>query len=191
MHDNVAFGISGNAFEAHEWGQYYNNQAYDSGTGFAGVSLDLNSKASIHDNLSHHNNYGIWLNQGTVANNRVYDNATYGIWLNQGSVTATGNKVYDNATGIYSDAYYGTNSIANNLIYDSTSRGIQLNSVQTSNGTFSVTNNTVMELNADASGCLRLQPERGPQEQHPLVRRSRTLRHQRRQRRPERLHQRL
>ena len=70
--------------------------------------------------------------------------------MTSAAVTVIGNKIYDNGTGIFADTYYGTNVIANNLIYDSTSRGIQLNNVQSSGGTMSLTNNTVMELNADA-----------------------------------------
>ena len=148
VHDNVAYGITTNAFEFHEWGQFYNNQAYDSGTGFAGVYLSGN--ASIHENLSHHNTTGISLNSGAAVNNRVYANTT-GIYLTGGNgATAVGNTIYDNATGIYADTYLASNSIVNNLIYDNSARGVQLTNVQTSGGTFTFTNNTVMELASDA-----------------------------------------
>jgi len=65
-------------------------------------------------------------------------------------VTVTGNRLYNNSTGIYADNYYGNNYITNNLIYDDVGRGIYLIGVQTSGFTMTVSNNTVMELNANA-----------------------------------------
>jgi len=73
-----------------------------------------------------------------------------GLYLGYGGWTVSGIVSYDNSTGIQSQGYHSDNTIANSLVYDSRDRGVWLDNVQTSNGTLSLTNNTVMELNADA-----------------------------------------
>ena len=145
-HDNVAYGISGNAFEVHGYGQVFHNQAYDSTTGFALAG----ASGTVHDNTAWANSNGFWANSGTVANNRAYGNTT-GITMTNGWVTVTGNRVYDNSqTGIWADPYSGNNYITNNLVYDNSGRGIQLNGVQRGGYTMTVSNNTVMELGSNA-----------------------------------------
>ncbi len=150
-HDNVAYGIDGNAFEVRGSGQVYNNQAYDSGRGFV-----VYDSAVAHDNSAWADTTGFYGVSGTIANNRAYGN-TKGIWLTSyitapvgQAVTVTGNQVYNNAIGIYSDADIGNDYITNNLVYNDTQKGIYLYDVQDDNGTMTVTNNTVMELSCNA-----------------------------------------
>ncbi|MBI3867660.1 MAG: right-handed parallel beta-helix repeat-containing protein, partial [Verrucomicrobia bacterium] len=144
-HDNVAYGISNDGFEVYGSSQVHDNEAYECGTGFALLS----ASGVVRDNVSWRNGNGFWSNNGTIANNRSYGNTT-GIYMNNQGVTVSGNRVYDNQTGIYSDSYVGTNTIINNLVYDNSGRGVLLNSVQTSGGSMTLVNNTVMEKASDA-----------------------------------------
>src|SRR5207245_11813100 len=70
--------------------------------------------------------------------------------VGSGNVVVLGNTVYDNGTGIHLTMFFGTNTVANNLVYDSGTRGIWVDNVLTSGGTLALTNNTVLELAANA-----------------------------------------
>jgi parallel beta-helix repeat protein len=145
FHDNLAYGNSGVGFQLREYGQYFNNEAYDNTTGYNATGFS----GILRDSKAWRNSTGFSLNSGTLRNSRAYGNTT-GIFFNSVNVSILGNKSYDNVTGILAQPFGGTNTIANNLIYDNSGRGIQLDSAQSSSGTMNLTNNTVMEQSSDA-----------------------------------------
>jgi hypothetical protein len=104
----------------------------------------------VRDITSWRNTTGINWNSGTLRGARVYGNFGTGIYLGSGNWTATQNTSFDNFTGIHCQAYYNTNTLANNLVYNNRDRGVLLEDAQTSSGVLAFTNNTIMELSADA-----------------------------------------
>ncbi len=147
VHDDLAFG-NGTGFELRGAGEYYDLNAHDNGTGFYAPNAALTG--IVHDITSWANTTGISWNSGTLQNARVFGNTGTGLVLNYGAWTVTGVTAYNNATGIHSQGYHSNNTLANNLVYDNRDRGIWLDDAQSSSGTLFFTNNTVMELNADA-----------------------------------------
>ena len=79
----------------------------------------------------------------TAIGNRVYHNT--GVGIQTSALTVVGNKVYGNATGIYSTGSGGR--IADNLVYANVNRGIRIG--ETGGGT-EVVNNTVYQPVGDA-----------------------------------------
>src|SRR5207247_10387878 len=104
----------------------------------------------VHDGTSGRNTTGVRISGGTLSASRVYGNSGDGVGVGSGNVVVLGNTVYDNGTGIHLTMFFGTNTVANNLVYDSGTRGIWVDNVLTSGGTLALTNNTVMELAANA-----------------------------------------
>ena len=80
----------------------------------------------------------------------MYGNFGTGIYLGSGNWNLSGSVVYDNYTGIHSQSFHSDNTLANNLVYDNRDRGVLFENAQTNSGSLWFTNNTVMELGADA-----------------------------------------
>ena len=97
-----------------------------------GVWVDQGASASLNDIYG--NTDGLLLTyNGTLTDNRVYDNARYGIYLDElGYVsqvaTIIGNVVYSNQVGIRDErpSFAKTGPIHNNLIYANNAAGIQI-----------------------------------------------------------------
>jgi hypothetical protein len=146
-HEDLAY-FNTTGFELRGNGEHYNLEGHDNGTGLYTANGAMGG--TVHDIVMWRNTTGVSWSGGRLDGARVYGNTGTGIYLGGGNWSVTGSRVYDNATGIYDQGYFGENVLANNLVYDSRDRGIGIDNGQTSSGTLYVTNNTVMELGADA-----------------------------------------
>ena len=82
-----------------------------------------------------------------MTGSRIFGNVHYGIYAPYVPVTLTGNTIYSNEYGIYSDAYAGgTETISNNLLYDHRVAAIRL--TQYGPGAYEIFNNTIYEATA-------------------------------------------
>src|SRR5262249_49318421 len=63
---------------------------------------------------------------GTVSNNRVYNNSTAGLYLN-GISQIIGNQIYSNSIGIKT-AYFFGGLVADNVVYSNTNQGFLIQS---------------------------------------------------------------
>jgi len=146
-YNNTAWDSVGHGFQFNGNGEHFNNEAHDNGTGLYSTN---GFYGVIRDSVSWRNTTGVNI-QGnmTFRDSRVYGNNGTGLYMARGNSTVRGNLIYDNTTGIHSQAYHGTNTIINNVIYDNSARGILLENVQSSSGTTELVNNTVMELDSD------------------------------------------
>jgi len=62
FHDNLAYGNGGVGFQFREWGQYFNNEAYDNATGFNATGFS----GVLRDSKAWRNSTGFSLNSGTL-----------------------------------------------------------------------------------------------------------------------------
>ena len=94
------------------------------------------------------NNTGVVIRQGQISNSRIYSNVSTGVYAPYIPVTLTGNAIYSNDYGFYSDAYTsGTETLKNNLFYDHRTAAIRL--THSGPNAYEVVNNTIFEAIAD------------------------------------------
>lgn len=144
-HGNVAFNNT-TGFDIRGYGDHYDESAYENTTGFN--IQDYSS--TVHAVRSWLNTTGVSIINGILKDSQIFANKGAGILMGRGDLGILGNRIYDNATGIYSQAFYGTNLISNNLIYGNSLRGVLLENVQTSGGVTQLFSNTIAELSSNA-----------------------------------------
>ncbi len=122
VHDNGRYGIHANNGTIVRDNLIY---GHDGDTGDTGVYASGSSRVEYNEV---YNNYrGVMAhNWGRVLDNDIYGNY-YGLMLYADGTPVTGNRIFDNAIGIYSGfSYWESASIINNLIYDNTTWGLIL-----------------------------------------------------------------
>ena len=113
-----------------------------------GIEASYGSVLTVQNAEIFGNDTGLVLRQGQVAGSRIYANLHSGVYAPYLPVTVTGNTIYSNEYGVYSEAYSsGQFTVANNLIYADRVAAIRFTSYGPS--AYEVTNNTIYEPVAD------------------------------------------